>query len=51
MKDNSPIEYLGSFAICFATGVLVVQLWNWAIARSQRSPEYPRTLETEEKSS
>lgn len=50
MKQNSPIEYLGSFAICFATGLLALQLWNWTITRSRRSPEYPRPLEIEEES-
>lgn len=51
MKQNSPIEYLGSFAICFATGVLAVQLWNWAMSRTHELPEYPRTLEDKEKPS
>ena len=44
MNQNSPMEYLGSFAVCFAAGMLTLQLWRWAASRGKRSPELPREV-------
>lgn len=48
MNQNGPMEYLGSFAICFAAGMLTLQLWRMACARARHCPELPRDLETQE---
>lgn len=42
MNQNGPMEYLGSFAICFAAGMLTLQLWRWATSRAGQPPERPR---------
>lgn len=48
--NNNPMEYLVSFAVCFAAGMLSIQLLRWTAARSRRAPGQPRTLEDKEKS-
>ncbi len=44
MNNGRPLEYLGSFAICFAAGMLTLQLWRWAASHTRHSPELPREV-------
>lgn len=50
MNQNGPMEYLGSFALCFAAGVLSLQLWRWASSRTRCAPAQSRDLEAKEES-
>lgn len=49
-NNSNPMEYLVSFAVCFAAGMLSVQLLRWTASRPRKlpSPPMPRSLDDKE---